>query len=232
MYFDLRQRPLFAALCLSFALHLIVLFGAGWSRQRSAASAAALPPLQVVVRGEAVREPQAPSTVPATPAPPVRSEVLRRPSVAVRPQAVRSEAPSPAAAAVPAVPVALAAPAVASSDARPAEGPLDVPAAAGGGISADGLRQYRIDLAGAARRFRGYPALARARGWEGVAEVTVGVAAGAASTVRVTRSSGHAVLDEQALSMLERAVAQTPLPENLRGRAFTVLLPIRFSLEE
>ena len=42
----------------------------------------------------------------------------------------------------------------------------------------------------------------------------------------------RALLDEQALEMLGRAVAQTPLPESLRGRHFTVTLPIRFSLEE
>lgn len=229
MCFDLHQRPLFAALCLSFALHLSLLFGAGWSRQHSVASEAVLPPLQVVVRSEAVRKPQTLSTVPATPASPVRNEMPRRPSVAVRPQVVRSEVPSPVAATAPAAPLASAA---ASSDTRPAEGPLDVSAAAGGGISTDGLRQYRLDLAGAARRFRSYPAQARVRGWEGVAEVTVGVVAGVASTVRVTRSSDHPVLDEQALAMLERAMAQTPLPENLRGRTFTVVLPIRFSLEE
>jgi hypothetical protein len=40
------------------------------------------------------------------------------------------------------------------------------------------------------------------------------------------------LLDEQALAMLSRAVAGTPLPESLRGRSFVVAVPVRFSLEE
>lgn len=100
-------------------------------------------------------------------------------------------------------------------------------------VSADGLRQYRIDLAVAARRFRIYPAVARARGWEGVAEVSIAVSAGPAEPdLRLVRSSGHAVLDEQALQMLARALASTPLPESLRGRSFVLAVPVRFSLEE
>lgn len=122
----------------------------------------------------------------------------------------------------PAVPVAAA----------PVSG-RSAPAAAGDGISADGLRQYRIELAGAARRFRHYPAVARSRGWEGVAEVVVSVNAGVPlPSVKLQGTSGHGLLDEQAVEMLTRAVATTPLPESLRGRSFSVPMPIRFSLEE
>jgi len=42
------------------------------------------------------------------------------------------------------------------------------------------------------------------------------------------RSSGRAVLDTQAMLMIEQAAAATTLPEALRGRAFRVLLPIEF----
>lgn len=132
-----------------------------------------------------------------------------------------------------AVEPARTAPAASGAESRSSEvsAPAE-PATAGGGVSADGLRQYRIDLAGAARRFRVYPAVARSRGWEGIVEVTVTVMPGSEPRVQLARSSGHAVLDEQALSMLTRAIAQTPLPESLRGRSFAVPLPIRFSLDE
>lgn len=100
-------------------------------------------------------------------------------------------------------------------------------------LSADHLRQYRIDLGVAARRFRLYPAVAKARGWEGEVEVHLAVSAAAGVPgLRLGRSSGHAALDQQALRMLSQAVEATPLPEGLRGRSFELTLPIRFSLEE
>lgn len=114
-----------------------------------------------------------------------------------------------------------------------AAGPSAATAVPAESVSADGLRQYRIDLAVAARRFRMYPVVARARGWEGVAEVSISVSAGpAAPSLHLARSSGHAILDEQALQMLGRALESTPLPESLRGRSFVLPMPVRFSLEE
>jgi protein TonB len=222
MDFDRHSRPLFAALCLSLALHLIVMFGAGFSRHFPATAENAAPPLQIVVR--AGRPPVAPS--PSVAEPPVRE--LRRPPA--RPVPMVSPQPAPS---VPAVASVAAESVVAPPPTGGApSGIAAVEPATAGGVSADGLRQYRIDLAGAARRFRVYPAVARSRGWEGVVEVTVSIASGGEPSVRLARSSGHAVLDEQALLMLSRAVAQTPLPESLRGRSFAVPLPIRFSLDE
>lgn len=106
-------------------------------------------------------------------------------------------------------------------------------AAAREGVGADDLRQYRVALAIAARRFKRYPPLARERGWEGRVEVAVSVSAwqrGPQSSL--VHSSGHAALDEQALSMIEKAAATTMLPESLKGRDFRVLLPIEFTLED
>ncbi len=101
------------------------------------------------------------------------------------------------------------------------------------GVSADDLRQYRMALAIAARRFMHYPPLARERGWQGRVEVAVSVSAWQrAPAVTLLRSSGHVALDEQALAMLEQAAASTLLPESLKGRDFRVLLPIEFSLDD
>ncbi len=75
--------------------------------------------------------------------------------------------------------------------------------------------------------------MARARGWEGVAEVTVTVAAGLPIPgVRLTAPSGYPALDEQAVLMLARAVEATPLPADLHGRNFVLKMPIRFSLQD
>ena len=100
------------------------------------------------------------------------------------------------------------------------------------GVSADGLRQYRLSLAISARRFKHYPALARERGWEGTAEVALDVnALLPVPEVDLVRSSGRGVLDEQALEMMTQAARVTNLPQSLKGRDFRVLLPVQFSLE-
>lgn len=109
----------------------------------------------------------------------------------------------------------------------PARGP-----AAGEAIAADLLRQYRLDLASAARRYRAYPAIARARGWEGTVELALAFSGGSSPVISVGRSSGYAVLDAQAEETLTRAALATPVPEPLRGRSMTLTIPIRFSLED
>jgi len=100
-------------------------------------------------------------------------------------------------------------------------------------ISADDLRQYRVNLAIASRRFKRYPALARERGWEGRVEVAVSVSAWQSRPqLSLVRSSGHAALDQQAVAMLEQASADTALPAGLKGRDFRILLPIEFTLDD
>jgi len=100
------------------------------------------------------------------------------------------------------------------------------------GVSADDLRQYRLSLATAARRFKRYPALARERGWEGTVDVALNFSSllPVPETVLV-RSSGRSLLDEQALEMIAQAARVTSLPEGMKGRDFRVLIPVKFSLE-
>jgi len=99
--------------------------------------------------------------------------------------------------------------------------------------TADSLNRYRQDLVEAVRRFRVYPALARARGWEGVAELAVSSSAGAsAPSVGLVRSSGYELLDDEAEVMVKRALATIRLPDDLRTRSFGLALPIRFSLRD
>lgn len=119
--------------------------------------------------------------------------------------------------------------------AAPEATPASASAATAGraGVSADDLRQYRVALAIAARRFKRYPPVARERGWEGRVEVAVSVSAWQpAPGVSLVRSSGRAELDEQALSMLEHAAAATILPESLKGKDLRVSLAIEFSLAD
>jgi TonB family protein len=97
----------------------------------------------------------------------------------------------------------------------------------------DALLEYRIAIVGAARRFKRYPALSRERGREGRVEVRLSWRPGMhAPQVDLHRSAGDVLLDGQGLAMLRRAVLQTPLPDILRGRAFSFVQSIEFSLKD
>ena len=99
------------------------------------------------------------------------------------------------------------------------------------GVQANDLRQYRVSLASAAGRFRRYPVLARERGWEGTVDIAVSSTDDYRTEVRISRSSGHTMLDEQAYEMVARAARITAMPEGLKGKGFSVTLPVTFSLE-
>jgi len=95
------------------------------------------------------------------------------------------------------------------------------------------VAQYRISLMSAARQFKRYPRAALDNNWQGRVEVRLAVAAsGDIASLEVRKSTGHAVLDQQALEMIERAKHAAPIPPALRGREFVVDIPVIFSLLE
>ena len=115
------------------------------------------------------------------------------------------------------------------------------PAGAGSSLTAnapaaetlDGLRGYRLAIASQARRFKRYPAEAKASGWAGVTEVRLEVGAeGLPRPATVARSSGHEALERAALAMIDAGAARARLPDSLRGREFAVTLPVEFRLDE
>lgn len=99
-------------------------------------------------------------------------------------------------------------------------------------LSADGLRRYRLSLATQARRFKRYPAQALAAGWSGTAEIRLAVASDGQGEATLSRSSGYAVLDRAAQTMIEQSAQHTPVPEALRGKAFSVVLPVLFDIND
>jgi len=99
--------------------------------------------------------------------------------------------------------------------------------------SPDGVRQYRLNLAREARRFKHFPQLARDRGWEGVAVVVVSTVAGTPlPRVSLTQSSGFEMLDDEALALVAQAVNTAVLPDSLRNRTFALTLPIHYRLDD
>lgn len=99
--------------------------------------------------------------------------------------------------------------------------------------NAEGLGEYRLGLAREARRFKRYPSVARENAWTGVVVLMIqGAASSAVPTVSIDQSSGHAVLDAQALEMLEKATRLAPLPVSLMGKRFAISLPIHYRLDD
>lgn len=218
------MRRLWLALGVSVLAHVALL--AGWPRVLPLRLAAAGSAIQasIKVRDQAVAG-QAPQPVPngVTPAP---SPVAARAKAPAQPpgggKALRQ--PTPVASAMAAVaeqaPPSVVTPALGGQAVARAE------------VSPDDLRQYRVALAVAARRFKRYPPLARENGWQGSVEVELNMSVGQyVPQLSVARSSGRTVLDAQALSMIEQASASTDPPESMRGRRFRLLLPIEFSLD-
>jgi protein TonB len=95
------------------------------------------------------------------------------------------------------------------------------------------LAQYRLALISAAKRFKRYPRIAVDNDWQGTVEIRIVIdASGAIATLSVRSSAGHPLLDRQALEMIERAKELALIPPALRGREFSVDVPVVFSLRE
>lgn len=76
-----------------------------------------------------------------------------------------------------------------------------------------------------------YPEKARAKGWAGTVQVLVTFGPdGRISDVSVARSSGRYVLDDEAVRKIERLQRVPAPPEKHRGKNFSVVIPIVFSL--
>ena len=93
------------------------------------------------------------------------------------------------------------------------------------------LAEYTQQLSGQVGRQKQYPQIARLRGWQGTAIVAIQLSAeGNIVTATIAQSTGHDVLDQQALSMIRHAGPLPALPYAIAGDALTVQLPIVFAL--
>ena len=98
--------------------------------------------------------------------------------------------------------------------------------------SAEVLSDYTRSLSKALERYKEYPRIAELRGWEGSVTMRLRVApSGRLIEARVYKSSGFAVLDEQAIAMVSKAGALPVPPEGLDAAELPVLVPIHFRLE-
>jgi protein TonB len=92
--------------------------------------------------------------------------------------------------------------------------------------------KYGNTLWGAISKEKKYPKIAQMRGWQGEAIVELLLDGnGKLKSKKIIQSSGHEVLDKQALEMVEKAAPYPMPPEVLRGSNFTITVPIPFKLE-
>lgn len=78
-----------------------------------------------------------------------------------------------------------------------------------------------------------YPAFARRNGWEGQVDVLVRLdQEGRLNAVRIVRSSGYSILDEDALLTLQRIGTIPEARSWLRGYSYDMQLPILYRLTE
>lgn len=156
-----------------------------------------------------------PSRVPiATPVPLAQNPVASE---------AKPPAPAPAAAAAPSAPgpVARIDPLLAAAPAAPP------------GPDPGALDRYRLQLVTVAARFKRYPRSAIDNNWEGVVVVRMTIGAdGRIAALGIKDSSGHEVLDRQALDMFRTAVPFVQLPPELAGRDFELELRAIYSLKD
>jgi len=162
-----------------------------------------------------------------------------------RPEAAARASPRPAPKSAPAAPAPSAEPARQAAEPAPAlpaappaqlsvakSDPQAVPPAASG-PDPGSVARFRLELMEIARRYKRYPRIAQDNNWQGRVELRLAFSeSGALASLSVKKSAGRAVLDEEAQAMIRSAQAQATIPPALRGKAFTLEIPVDFFLKE
>lgn len=241
------ERALLWGLLASIALHALVLLAV------SVGGAPAPPAKTLLVLtakltplAAATRAPQTPHAEPA----PAQHPVPAKPAdVPARTPAAAAVAQTTA----PAEPLAALEPESAPAESGPAapspkpaatrqashalQAPGSIPmvepvAKSGDAVDAGTLEQYRLALIVATRRYKRYPAIALEKGLQGRVEVHMVIGAnGIVAGTSIKAGSGHEILDNQAIDMLKKGKTTVPIPAGLRGREFSIDVPVIFNLD-
>lgn len=228
---DRANRAFGYAVVASILLHALLLLALPSLRRLPQAP---MPLIARLVQAQPKPEPAAPVEEMRKPRVPEQRSAAQRP--------VAKPAPVPAA-----VPIPQPAPAAASEPAPPAPAAPIAPAAPGPvariepqsaattpvGPDPGVLDRYRLQLITAAARFKRYPRSAIDNNWEGevVVRMTIG-ADGRIAALGIKSSSGHEMLDQQALEMFRIAKPFVLLPPELAGSAFELELRAIYSLKD
>lgn len=211
---DRASRVLGYAVLASLLLHALIFYVVPAAREFAALLPAEPEPL--IARVEQLEPP------PAPPAPVAKTA----------PRPVAPPAPRIAAPAAPA-PVAPAPQFAPQPEPEPAPAPQSSPPPIAVAPSPDtrAVARFRQGILDVARRDKRYPRVAVDNAWEGAVAVQMAVGAdGRIAALRVTRGSGHAVLDREALRLFESAQSRVPIPRELRGQAFEIGVEVVYDL--
>lgn len=238
-----HERALFWCVLASLALHALVLLGLSVGG-KSAPPAKTLLVLTATLGPSAAPPPRASSQPPRPEPAPAQRPVLSKPAATPAPSPRQSAPADPAKAAptesAPFAPGAAGAtaPPAAPAESKPAsQPPAGIPSAegtpkSGTDVEAGTIEQYRLALIVAARRYKRYPSIAMEKGWQGRVEVRMVIGAnGMVARASIKSGSGHEILDSQALDMLRKGKTTVPIPIGLRGREFSIDVPVIFSLD-
>lgn len=223
---DAQRRMLVACMAVSIGLHAAVL--TGFQGLRPVEHMKEVRVLTAVLASK-----------PAQPvAPAVTPRLLQRPRWKANPETAQPVLADPELPAyenagrtepTPSSPIAEAAGAATES----VSGPAPIPETArAGGVDASLLEGYRLALIDAVKRYKRYPPYAMERGWQGRVEIRLIVGSnGNIRNALVRRSSNYRILDDQALDMVKKGTGREPIPSALRGREFTLDIPVIFELQ-
>jgi protein TonB len=101
----------------------------------------------------------------------------------------------------------------------------------GGGGNKAAAQNYYGRIATWLARHKRYPNQARRLHQQGTVKVTFTVSSnGRVISKRITKSSGHALLDREVQNMLERASPLPRIPSSLNRSSITITLPVAFNL--
>ena len=242
------NRALNYAVLGSLVFHGVLLFGLTLNRESQRAPALPGPIVARLVEPKAspataapqpeppkprAQEPPPPPVVKPAPAP--KPSPIAKAEPKIPPDRPAPVAPAPAAPAIeetpppdaPASPAAVPG-AVARADPQPTS-----PLPSSEGIDALSIKQYSIEVAGLARKFKVYPRVARDNNWEGKVVIRVAVKAnGINATYSVLVSSGHEVLDRQALETITKGRSRAQIPPALQGKEFFFDIPVFYEMKE
>lgn len=229
-----RLRLLWRALLCSLALHAFLLLLLSWLREGSPLRAPAPPPLTAHL-AKPRPPPEPPKVEPPPPPPPVQRAARPQPQAQAAPAPVPAP-PAPAlsveAPKAPAEP-AFVVPAYPTLPTPPARAETAPTPAASSGPDPGSVARFRLELMEIARRYKRYPRIAQDNNWEGRVELRIAFAeSGAMSSITVKKGTGRAVLDEEAQAMIRAAQPQASIPPALRGKAFTLEIPVDFFLRD
>jgi len=240
-----ENRAVSYAVLASLLLHGMLLFAFTLRRSESPPAAPA-PIVAHLVQPQTVAEP--PPTPPSAEEPP--KPRVEKPPPRVKPIPVPKRSALPAPTAPPPEPEAAATPRVAEPPIEPVEPVPSAPAQASppapvaridpqpspppqSAPDTGTLDTYRLELMRMATKYKRYPRAAMDNNWEGRVVVRMVIGAnGAIASISVRTSTGHELLDKQALDMIQKAKGGVLIPPALRGREFTLEIPVIYSLKD